>query len=127
MYDQRVIIAEAVREIQQENYLSPAIQREIVWKRDQITDLFDSVLQGYPIGTFLYWDIEDRNRDRYTMYGFIQGYITTTKYIRSTRPTPASANRTASWRRSSTRTNWPRPAGTSSSGAPSARSRSRST
>ncbi|GAB3704430.1 GmrSD restriction endonuclease domain-containing protein [Halorubrum pallidum] len=81
MYDQRVTIAEAVREIQQENYLLPAIQREIVWKRDQITDLFDSVLQGYPIGTFLYWDIEDRNRDQYTMYGFIQDYITTTKYI----------------------------------------------
>lgn len=81
MYDQRVTIAEAVREIQQENYLLPAIQREIVWKRDQITDLFDSVLQGYPIGTFLYWDIADENRDQYKMYGFIQDYITTTKYI----------------------------------------------
>lgn len=81
MYDQRVTIAEAVREIQQENYLLPAIQREIVWDRDQITDLFDSVLQGYPIGTFLYWDIEDQNRDQYTMYGFIQDYITKTKYI----------------------------------------------
>ncbi|MFD1513438.1 GmrSD restriction endonuclease domain-containing protein [Halomarina rubra] len=81
MYDQRVTIAEAVEEIQRENYLLPAIQREIVWKRDQITDLFDSVLQGYPIGTFLYWDIEDENRDQYKMYGFIQNYITTTKYI----------------------------------------------
>ncbi len=81
MYDQRVTIAEAVREIQQENYLLPAIQREIVWKRDQITDLFDSALQGYPIGTFLYWDIADENRDQYKMYGFIQDYITTTKYI----------------------------------------------
>ena len=81
MYDQRVSIAEAVDEIQRENYLLPAIQREIVWERDQITDLFDSVLQGYPIGTFLYWDIEDENRDQYKMYGFIQDYITTTKYI----------------------------------------------
>lgn len=81
MYDQRVTIAEAVDEIQRENYLLPAIQREIVWERDQITDLFDSVLQGYPIGTFLYWDIEDESRDQYKTYGFIQDYITTTKYI----------------------------------------------
>ena len=81
MYDQRVTIAEAVDHIQNENYLLPAIQREIVWERDQITDLFDSVLQGYPIGTFLYWDIDEANRDQYKMYGFIKDYITTTKYI----------------------------------------------
>jgi hypothetical protein len=81
VYDKRVTIAEAVRNIQNENYLLPAIQREIVWQRDQITDLFDSVLQGYPIGTFLYWDIRDGNRDQYKMYGFIKDYITTTKYI----------------------------------------------
>ena len=81
MYDQRVTISEAVHHIQNEDYLLPAIQREIVWERDQITDLFDSVLQGYPIGTFLYWDIRDEKRDEYKMYGFIQDYITTTKYI----------------------------------------------
>ena len=81
MYNQQVSIQEAVEEIQKENYLLPAIQREIVWERDQITDLFDSLLQGYPIGTFLYWDVKDENRDEYTMYGFIKNYITTTKYI----------------------------------------------
>jgi len=81
MYDQRVTIAEAVENIQREDYLLPAIQREIVWERSQITDLFDSVLQGYPIGTFLLWDIKDENRDRYKMYGFIKDYITSTKYI----------------------------------------------
>lgn len=81
MYDQRVTIEEAVNHIQTENYLLPAIQREIVWERDQITDLFDSVLQGYPIGTFLYWDIEEDNYDEYTMYGFIKHYITSTKYF----------------------------------------------
>jgi len=81
MYDQRVTISEAVHHIQNEDYLLPAIQRELVWERDQITDMFDSVLQGYPIGTFLYWDIRDEKRDEYKMYGFIQDYITTTKYI----------------------------------------------
>lgn len=81
MYDQGATIQDAVDEIQSENWLLPAIQREIVWERDQITDLFDSVVQGFPIGTFLYWDIEDEYRDEYTMYGFIKDYITTRKYI----------------------------------------------
>lgn len=81
MYDQRVTIRDAVRRIESGDYLLPAIQREIVWKRDQITDLFDSVLQGYPIGTFLYWDLHEENWDEYTMYGFIKDYITSTKWI----------------------------------------------
>jgi hypothetical protein len=81
MYDQRVTIRDAVRRIENGDYLLPAIQREIVWKREQITDLFDSVLQGYPIGTFLYWDIQEENWDEYTMYGFIKNYITSTKWI----------------------------------------------
>ncbi|WP_436903536.1 GmrSD restriction endonuclease domain-containing protein [Halovenus halobia] len=81
MYDQRVTIRDAVRQIENGDYLLPAIQREIVWERDQITDLFDSVLQGYPIGTFLYWDIHEENWDEYTMYGFIKNYITSTKWI----------------------------------------------
>jgi len=81
MYDQRVTIREAVRRIENGDYLLPAIQREIVWKRDQITDLFDSILQGYPIGTFLYWGLHEENWDEYTMYGFIKNYITSTKWI----------------------------------------------
>ena len=82
MYDQRVTIAEAVKNIQKEDYLLPAIQREIVWEREQITDLFDSVLQGYPIGTFLFWDIDDQNREEYKMYGFIKDYITPRSILR---------------------------------------------
>lgn len=81
MYDQRVTIRDAVRRIENGDYLLPAIQREIVWEREQITDLFDSVLQGYPIGTFLYWDLHEENWDEYTMYGFIKDYITSTKWI----------------------------------------------
>ena len=32
----------------------PAIQREFVWKPEQIAKLFDSLMQGYPFGTFLF-------------------------------------------------------------------------
>ena len=29
-------------------YFLPAIQREFVWKPDQIVELFDSIMRGYP-------------------------------------------------------------------------------
>lgn len=32
----------------------PSIQRGFVWKRKQIEDLWDSILRGYPIGSFLF-------------------------------------------------------------------------
>lgn len=32
----------------------PAIQRKYVWGNSQITRLMDSIMLGYPIGTFLF-------------------------------------------------------------------------
>lgn len=34
----------------------PLFQRKFVWTREQIRDLFDSILRGYPIGSFLIWE-----------------------------------------------------------------------
>ena len=49
----------------------PAIQRKFVWKPNQIEKLFDSIMRGYPIGTFLFWDLEENNVNKYTFYKFI--------------------------------------------------------
>ncbi|MFA5829846.1 MAG: DUF262 domain-containing protein [Candidatus Gracilibacteria bacterium] len=47
-----------------EKYLLPDIQRPFVWKTDQIYALFDSIMRGYPINTFLFWQIsKDYLRD----------------------------------------------------------------
>jgi hypothetical protein len=54
--------------------LLPAIQRRFVWEPKRICDLFDSILQGYPIGTFLFWEIEDERRHEYAFYEFIREY-----------------------------------------------------
>ena len=44
----------------------------------QIEDLFDSILQGYPIGTFLFWSVEKGDNpshiDQYVFYEFINKY-----------------------------------------------------
>jgi 5-methylcytosine-specific restriction endonuclease McrA len=34
----------------------PAIQRDFVWREDQIQNLLDSILRGYPIGIVLMWE-----------------------------------------------------------------------
>ena len=54
----------------------PAIQRKYVWDDDQITKLFDSIMLGYPIGTFLFWKVKKAvvNQNEYSMYKFIQEY-----------------------------------------------------
>jgi hypothetical protein len=34
----------------------PAFQRSFTWSNEQIADLFDSILQGYPIGSLFLWN-----------------------------------------------------------------------
>ena len=58
-----------------EMYL-PAIQRKYVWKDSQITKLLDSIMLGYPIGTFLFWKVKKAviNEKEYSLYEFIKDY-----------------------------------------------------
>ena len=51
-----ITIEKVIREIQANKYILPAIQREFVWSSEQIEKLFDSLMRGYPIGSFLFWN-----------------------------------------------------------------------
>lgn len=64
-----------VSQINHKIYL-PAIQRKFVWNQEQITRLFDSIMSGYPIGNFLFWNVEKQvvNNENYSMYNFIRIY-----------------------------------------------------
>ncbi len=53
-------------------YFLPAIQREFVWKPEQIVQLFDSIMRGYPISSFLFWDLKPENRDNWQVYKFLE-------------------------------------------------------
>ncbi|GAA6993849.1 DUF262 domain-containing protein [Helicobacter pylori] len=69
-------------------YFLPNIQREYVWlkKADEkkIEQLFDSILRGYPIGSFLFWklqkediarsDEQDENKLNFQLYQFLTNY-----------------------------------------------------
>ncbi len=44
-------------------YFLPDIQREYEWINDandkkRIEQLFDSILRGYPVGSFLFWQLQ---------------------------------------------------------------------
>ncbi len=40
----------------------PNVQRDFVWKPSQIEDLWDSILRGYPIGSFVLSKSEKSNK-----------------------------------------------------------------
>ena len=71
----------------QEVYL-PAIQRRFVWKHPQIENLFDSIMRGYPIGTFLLWFVRGSKKDEYTFYKLLPKYHERDKYLNEIAPKP---------------------------------------
>ena len=74
MYKPGGTIAAALARIQATNYVLPAIQREFVWKPEQIERLFDSLMQGYPFGTFLFWKVESATSGKFKFYDFVLNY-----------------------------------------------------
>lgn len=69
-----ITIKKLLDHIQRHEYVLPAIQREFVWKPNQICRLFDSLMQGYPIGSFLFWRVERENTRVFKFYDFVRNY-----------------------------------------------------
>src|SRR2546428_6544636 len=55
-------------------YFLPAIQREFVWKINQMEKLFDSILGDYPIGSFLFWNVKEKNKEQWATFEFIRQF-----------------------------------------------------
>ncbi|MDN3495007.1 DUF262 domain-containing protein [Planococcus sp. APC 4015] len=67
-------IATALKLIQKNELILPAIQREYVWKPSQVIKIFDSVLRGYPVGSFLSWKVLPETGSSFKFYGFMRDY-----------------------------------------------------
>lgn len=67
-------IAAALRQIQEHKLILPAIQREYVWKPSQVVRVFDSVMRGYPVGSFLSWKVAPATIKKFKFYGFMKDY-----------------------------------------------------
>lgn len=66
-------VSDIVRQVNRDIYL-PAIQRELVWGTDRIERLFDSIMADFPIGSFLFWLLEQKNKNEWPVYEFIRDF-----------------------------------------------------
>jgi hypothetical protein len=69
-----ITIREALDKIHKHDLVLPAVQREFVWRPGQIARLFDSLMQGYPIGSFLFWSVDKESVRQYKYYDFVRNY-----------------------------------------------------
>lgn len=69
-----ITIAKTLDKIHRHEYVLPAIQRQFVWSPEQICRLFDSLMRGYPFGSFLFWKVNRENCNRYVFYDFVRDY-----------------------------------------------------
>lgn len=70
-----ITIKDAIDKIHSRQFLLPAIQRKFTWSSTQIEMLFDSILQGYPINSFMLWKISDKDiKSGYKFYEFLTSY-----------------------------------------------------
>ena len=90
-YEKKNIRA-VIEEINSRKIYLPAIQRKYVWDDDQITRLMDSIMLGYPIGTFLFWKVRKSiiNKKEYSMYEFIKDFHERDVYKNPSAPQPFS-------------------------------------
>ncbi|VFB15978.1 Uncharacterized conserved protein [Urinicoccus massiliensis] len=73
-YQTPLTIAKVIKDISSNRYVLPSIQREYVWDAEQIETLFDSLMREYPIGTFLFWQINKEHVTDYDFYAFMKNY-----------------------------------------------------
>lgn len=65
-------IYDAVKNIKNGKWVIPSFQRSYVWRKDQVEKLWDSILTGYPISTFLFWEIDEKSVAKKTLfYSFV--------------------------------------------------------
>lgn len=71
LYQSALTICDVVKEINAKKYVLQWIQREFVWSTYQIERLFNSLMQDYPISSFLFRRI---SKEKYKDYEFLRYY-----------------------------------------------------
>jgi hypothetical protein len=73
-YQTAITVKTTLDRIWKHEYVLPAIQREFVWNPKQICKLFDSLMQGFPVGSFLFWKIERATSKNFRFFDFSREY-----------------------------------------------------
>lgn len=74
-FEKGITIEKAIKEIDARRYLLPAIQRKFTWRPAQVCTLFDSLMRGYPLNTFMFWEVQDEKiKEKFQFYNFLSDY-----------------------------------------------------
>lgn len=76
-------ISNLISRIQSGDVKIPKFQRGFVWTEDQILELLESIYQGYPIGSLLFWLTEQAMKSEKNVGGFDELPETPEKYPRN--------------------------------------------
>lgn len=70
-----ISIQNAMELIKTRQLVLPSFQREFCWSHEQIENLFDSIMRGYPINSFMFWEVGTQKiQGQYEFYEFISEY-----------------------------------------------------
>ena len=72
--DEKMTVEKIIRGVEKKQFLLPTIQRGFVWESKKIEDLFDSIMRGFPISSFLFWEVPDEEEHTFKFYDFIKDY-----------------------------------------------------
>lgn len=70
-----ITIKQTIDRINRNEYLLPSFQREYVWSSEQVENLFDSLMKGYPISSMLFWKVRGESKNKYRFYQILSYYI----------------------------------------------------
>lgn len=67
-------VRDVLNMIERGKLILPSMQRNFVWEPRKICDLFDSLVSGYPIGTFLFWEVGKPEVNEFVFNRFLDRY-----------------------------------------------------
>lgn len=70
-----ITIYQAIERIRNNEYLLPSFQREYVWSATQVENLFDSLMNDYPISSMLFWKVKGVTKTTYKFYKVLDRYV----------------------------------------------------
>jgi uncharacterized protein with ParB-like and HNH nuclease domain len=69
-------IGHLLNEIRGDSIVLPDLQRDFVWKPSQTRQLFDSLMQDYPIGSLLLWETNAGTKQLGWFHRTIKNHLT---------------------------------------------------
>ena len=90
-YENPISVKQAIDLINSRDLLLPSIQRKFVWSSHQICVLFDSLMRGFPINSFMLWEVKSESiKNNYKFYEFLKSYCQRFEEDNPHQPTSAS-------------------------------------